>query len=343
MLRGVTVGCGFFSRIQMQAWKRVTGAEIAAACDVDEAKARAFAQDFGLASYTDLDRMIAEQSPDFVDIATRPMTHLELTRRVAAKGLPILLQKPLAETWDEAAQIVAAADEAGVRLMVNENWRWQRWYRKSKALIEDGRLGRVFYYSMQVRSHDGLGDSPFPNQPYFKDMPRFLITESLVHQLDTSRFLFGDIVEIYCKTGKLNPVVRAEDFAQILTEHAGGVRGVIDGSRCSYPDEPGQAMEITRIEGVDGTLRLRHSGDLWIANERVFEGAGLPGYKGDSCRGTQQHFVDCLAAGAPFETPGDEYLAKTFAAVEACYLSAERNRPVRVADVAQERLSSELN
>ena len=156
----------------------------------------------------------------------------------------------------------------------------------------------------------------------------------MVHQLDTSRFLFGDIVELYCKTGKLNPVVRAEDFAQILTEHESGVRGVIDGSRASYPDGPGQAMEITRIEGFDGTLRLRHSGDLYIGDERVFEGANLPGYKGDSCRGTQQHFVDCLLSGEPFETPGDDYLAKTFAAVEACYLSAKRNQPVRVADAA---------
>ncbi len=334
MLRGVTIGCGFFSRIQMQAWKRVKGAEMVAACDLDAEKAKAFAADFDIAAYADLDRMIAECKPDFVDIATRPATHLELTRLVAAKGLPILIQKPLAETWDQAKQLVATAETAGVRLMVNENWRWQRWYREAKSLIEAGRLGQVFYYSMQVRNHDGLGPAPFPNQPYFKDMPRFLIMESLVHQLDTARFLFGDITEIYCKTGKLNPLVRAEDFVQILTEHAGGVRGVIDGNRASYPDEPGQAMELTRIEGFDGSLRLRHSGDLWIGDQQVFDAADLPGYKGDSCRAAQQHFVDCLARDAPFETPGGDYLAKTFAAVEACYLSAARNQPVRVAEAA---------
>lgn len=327
MLRGVTVGCGYFSRIQMQAWKRVEGAEITAACDLDQAAADEFGAEFGLTPYIDLERMVDEQKPDFVDVATRPATHPALMRRLAAHGLPVLMQKPLAESWDEAAALVDVAAQSGVRLMVNENWRWQRWYREIKAITETGRLGTVFYYSMQMRNRDGIGASPFARQPYFKGMPRFLIAESLVHHLDTARFLFGDIEEVFCRTRTLNPAVRAEDFVQILTRHAGGVCGVIDGSRSSYPDEEGPAMEITRVEGFDGTVRLRHSGDLWIGDEKVFDASGLGGYKGESCLAAQQHFVDCLGRDQPFETPGEDYLHGTFAAVEACYRSAERNAP----------------
>jgi len=99
ILTGVTVGCGFFSRIQMEAWQRVSGARIVAACDLDPAKAESFAADFGLRPYSDAAAMIEAERPDFVDIATRPSTHRGLVELVAGRVTNLLLQKPIAETW----------------------------------------------------------------------------------------------------------------------------------------------------------------------------------------------------------------------------------------------------
>ncbi len=334
MLRGVTVGCGFFSRIQMESWQRVTGAQMVAACDLDEAKAEAFARDFGMKAYTSLDAMLDREGPDFVDVATRPATHVPLVDRIAARRLPVLCQKPMAETWEEACRLAAIARQSGIRLMINENWRWQAWYRKIHSLIGAGRIGKPFYYSMQTRHNDGLGAQPYPNQPYFRDMPRLLVIETLVHHLDTARFLMGDIEEVYCQTGKLNPVIQAEDFALILVRHKGGVRGVIDGNRATRPDEPGPAMEIARFEGLEATIRLGFKGDVFVGGERIFSSQGVGGYRGESCRSTQQHFVDCLASGDPFETEASDYLQRTVAVVEACYRSAAENRPVRIEEFA---------
>jgi predicted dehydrogenase len=334
MLKGVLVGCGFFGAIQMEAWQRVDGAHIAGVCDLDPQKLREFRESFDVAAYADLDRMLQEVRPDFVDIATRPSSHVALTRECVVRGFPVLLQKPVANTWEEARRIVGFAAGANVRLMVNENWRWQRWYREIAAMIGAKRIGRVFYYSMQARARDGVGGHPFPNQPYFKDMPRLILFETLVHHLDTARFLMGAIDEVFCRTAKINPVIRAEDMAVIMTKHAGGAIGMIDCNRSCEPDEPGPALEIARFEGVDGKIRLRHSGDVWVDDERAFSAAGLPGYRGDSCRATQQHFVDCLRTGEEFETDGARYVRTTYAAVEACYLSARENRPVRVEEIA---------
>ena len=117
----------------------------------------------------------------------------------------------------------------------------------------------------------------------------------------------------------------------MLLRHASGLTGVIDGHRFSDADPDGPAMSDARFEGLDGVLSLRATGELFLGSERVFGPAGIPGYKGDSCRATQQHFVDCLRAGTPFETGPEEYL-QTVAAVEAAYLSASENRPVRIAE-----------
>ncbi len=334
MLKGVTIGCGFFSRIQMQGWQRVNGARIVAACDLDRSKAEQFGRDFGLRPYVDAAEMLDAEQPDFVDIATRPATHLALVELAAGRGLPVLCQKPMAETWEEGRAIAKVARAAGLRLMLNENWRWQAWYRKIRELLTAGRIGRPFFYQMQTRNRDGLGENPYPNQPYFAEMPRLLVIETLVHHIDTARFLLGEIEEVYCQTGKLNPRIRAEDFAMIVLRHASGVRGLIDGNRASEPDEAGPAMEASRFEGLEGVIRLRPSGEVWLGSERVFSASGIPGYRGDSCRATQQHFVDCLVSGEPFETEASDYLRKTVAVVEACYRSAGENRPVAVAEFA---------
>jgi predicted dehydrogenase len=334
MLKGVTIGCGFFSRIQMESWKRVTGAEITAACDLDVEKVTNFASDFGLRAYTKVEEMLDAEKPDFVDIATRPATHLPLVELTIGRTLPTLCQKPMADAWEEACNIAKVARRAGVRLMMNENWRWQAWYRKIGELISSGAAGAPYFYQMQTRNRDGIGEHPYPNQPYFAEMPRLLVIETLVHHIDTARFLTGDIEEVYCQTERLNPRIQAEDFVIITLRHTNGVRGVIDGNRAGEPDEPGAAMENTRVEGMENTIRLRHSGDVWLGAEKVFSGDGIAGYRGDSCRATEQHFVDCLASGAEFESEAGDYLNKTVATVEACYRSAAENRPVRIEEIA---------
>ena len=333
MLTGVTVGCGFFSRIQMEAWQRVRGARIAAACDIDRDKAESFAAEFGLRPYSDAAAMIEAERPDFVDIATRPPAHPALAGLAAGRGINVLLQKPMAETWEQACRISTTAKKAGSRLMMNENWRWQAWYRTIADLIRAGRIGKPFFYRMEVRNRDGVGDRPFPNQPYSAGMPRFLLMETLVHHLDTARYLMGDIEEVYCRTAKLNPVIAGEDFAMISVRHANGVLGMIDGNRTSAADEPGEVMGSSRFEGAEATIQLRGSGDVWLDGEQVFSGRGLTGYKGDSCRATQQHFIDCLLSGAEFETEATDYLNKTVAVVEACYRSAAENRPVSIEEI----------
>jgi len=330
-LKGCLIGCGFFGRIQLDGWRRVTGARIEAVCDIDRAKAYVAAAEFDARDYGDIDRMLDQERPDFIDIATRPATHLELVERAAVRGIPVLCQKPMANTWKEAVAIAETAKRAGIRLMINENWRWQPWYRKMRELLDRAQLGRLIFYRFHTRRRDGWGQAPYPNQPYFKDMPRLLVLETLVHFLDTARFLFGDLEEVYCQVDRINPVIAGEDLVVIVLRHRGGLRGVIDGHRFAEPEqEGGAAMCDARIEGLEKVLALRAGGDVWLGPERIFDAAGIPGYKGDSCRATQQHFVDCLLSGTQFETDAEDYLHHAFAAVEACYRSAAENRPIRM-------------
>jgi D-apiose dehydrogenase len=322
-LRGALIGCGFFGQIQLEAWRRMPGVEIVAACDPLLDKAQAAAP----CAYTDAAAMLDTEALDFVDIATRPDTHLPLVRLAVDRRVAAICQKPVAETLEQAEQMAALAEAAGVPVMVHENWRWQPWYREVKARLTAGDIGQPLAYSFRLRQRDGLGATPFPNQPYFRQMPRLLVYETLIHPMDTARFLFGDITSVYAQLRRHNALITGEDRALVVMEHASLVDGVVDGHRWANPDPPGVAMGDSWFEGEEGILRVLADGRVYRNGELLTAHDTTVGYKGDSVRATQQHFLDCLRAGAAFETGVRAYL-NSFAAVDAAYRSAAEGRRI---------------
>jgi len=322
-LRGAIAGCGYFGRIQLEAWARIPEVRIVAAADPDLERARQAAP----AAYADAAEMLERERPDFLDIATRPDSHLELVSLAAAHRIPVICQKPMARDWAEALRMVEVAEAAGIRLMIHENWRFQPWYREAARRIARGDIGRPLGYWFHVRQRDGLGPAPYPRQPYFVEMPRLLIYETLVHQIDTARFLFGDVARIYADIRRVNPVIRGEDQATLVLRHASELPGVIESHRFADPVPKGPAMGDACFDGDEATLLVRATGEIFLGETLVWTPPPEQGYKGDSVLATQRHFIECLLSGRQFETSGREYL-KTFAVVEAAYESAARGAAV---------------
>lgn len=308
-------------------------ATIEALVEPDPARAQAFAAKWRIANvYASLDEYLAAgHKPDFADIATRPDTHLALTRAAAAAGLHVICQKPMAPSWEECVEMVEVCASHGVRLLIHENWRWQPWYREIKRRD----LGSLHYLGFRMRTGDGRGPNPYASQPYFVQMPRLLIYETLVHFLDTARYLMGEVESVYCQTQKLNPVIAGEDAAQIHIRFASGATGVIDANRIAGVSPSPVAFGEALIEGSDARITMSDTGDLAIRmhgssdSRRIRYDKPEGGYKGDSILAMQRHFVNCLGSGAPCESEGGEYL-KTVRLVFACYESAISNLPCAI-------------
>jgi len=327
-LRGGIIGCGFFAQHHIEAWRRIPDVELVAACDLEIERARQAAP----RAYTSAEEMLQREPLDFVDIATRADLHLPLVRLAVAHRIPIVCQKPVAPDWPAAVRIVETAEAVGVPLMIHENWRWQPWYRAVRAAIEEGRIGEPIGYGFLTRCRDGLGENPYPRQPYFRNLRRFLIDEALVHHIDTPRFLFGDLDAVYAQAVRRNPRIAGEDYALIVVTHRSGVQGWIDGHRFLDPPQEGPVMGEAFFEGDQGRLSVTPKGDVWLGNAPLWTNHVTSGYRGDSVRATLNHFIECLRDGSPFESGGRRYL-HTFAAVEACYLSRDSHRQVRIAEM----------
>ncbi|MBV6636466.1 MAG: Gfo/Idh/MocA family oxidoreductase [Mameliella sp.] len=339
-MKGALIGCGFFARNQLHGWADVTGAEIVAICDRDETRLAEAGEAFGIdRRYTDASEMFAAGGFDFVDIATTVPSHRPLVEMAAAAGVHVICQKPFALNMDDARAMIAAVEATGKTLMVHENFRWQSAVRAAIEALRGGAIGTPFFGRVSFRS----GYDVFSGQPYLAEGERFIIEDLGIHILDIARALFGDVDRISATTRRINPNIRGEDVATMLLSHGGGVTSVVD---CSYATRrmPETFPEtLLEIDGTEGSLRLDAGYRLTIQRDGqeevrdvsppVLPWAERPWHNiQESVALIQQHFVDCLAAGRTPETSGADNL-RTFALVEAAYLSAAEGRSVALSEL----------
>lgn len=319
----------------MKAWREVPGVEFVGICNRTVARADQLAQEFGVPhTGSDLGALLADLKPDFVDICTAVETHLGHVETAAKAGVPILCQKPLAPTLEESVALVETAEKYRVRLMVNDNWRFQSWYREIKRILKAGTLGSLFSAHLAMRPADGWGPEPYARQPYFREMPQFLILETGIHYIDTLRYLFGEIASLYCTIRRRNPVIAGEDQALLVLNFQDGMLGVWDANRAApFPAERPPFNGFMRIEGSEGTLEVEADGSIFMrkrGGERLPHAYHIePGYRGGSAVLTQRHFIECLRSGEEFEITGRDYL-NTVRAVFAAYDSAASGQPVHL-------------
>lgn len=332
------IGCGFFARNQLHAWGGIKGAEIVALCDRDADKLEQAGRDFAVARrYSDATRMFAAGGFDVVDIATTVASHRPLVEMAAGAGVHVICQKPFALNLDDARAMVAAVQATGKQLVVHENFRWQSAVRAVIDALRGGTIGTPFFGRVSFRS----GYDVFSGQPYLATGQRFIIEDLGIHILDIARALFGDVARITATTRRINPAIQGEDVATMLLEHASGVTSVVD---CSYATKrtPETFPEtLLEIDGTEGTLRLdagyrltiQRQGDSEIrdVSPPLLDWAERPWHNiQESVAILQQDVIDALRQGRTPETSGADNL-KTFALVEAAYVSAATGRSVEPA------------
>ncbi|MFQ5953556.1 MAG: Gfo/Idh/MocA family protein [Kiloniellales bacterium] len=317
-LRVATVGAGYFSQFQYEAWARMDDVELVGICNRTAAKAEKIAEAHGIpAVFTDLAQMLHRVAPDLIDIITPPETHLDYIRQAAERRVAMICQKPFCRTLAEAEAAVAAAEASGTPVVVHENFRFQPWYGEARRRLEAGDIGEPYQVTFRLRPGDGQGPRAYlDRQPYFQTMERFLIHETAIHQIDTFRYLMGEVTEVYARLRRLNPVIAGEDAGVILFDFASGARGVFDGNR--LVDHAAANRRLTMgemlLEGAQAVLRLDGDGRLWLRHhghndeEEIAYDWEDRGFGGDCVYRLQRHIADHLRGHGPVMNTAREYL-----------------------------------
>lgn len=326
-LRVGLIGAGWVTQHHLNGWAAQHGqASVVAIADPSENTARTRATAFGIpAIYPSAEAMLAAETLDAIDIAAPRELHAGLVRLGAEHGLSILCQKPLATDLAEAEALVA--EVAGTRLMVHENWRFRRYYRDAASWIRQGRVGTVQQCTMTLLASgliaDAVGNLPtLQRQPFFATLPRFLVSEVLIHQLDTLRTLVGELVVVDSRLGQACPVVRGEDNAMITMRADSGAAVTLIGNLAAhgYPTVLGDELLIV---GDSGTIRLSGNVLECFGPNEVRQEYDMAACYQDSYSAVIAHFVDAVGSGKRFETSPTDNL-RTLRLVEDSYRLASR-------------------
>ena len=334
------VGCGFFAQNHLHAWTDLAakGVDIVAVCDVDEAKARAAAEKFGVKNwYTDAETLFRERKLDLVDIVTRVETHRDVVGQAIRHRVPTIVQKPFGPDLAACRAMADDAQKAGIFLAVHENFRFQVPMRRIIDLLRAGTIGTPSWARISFRT----GYDIYKGQPYLAKEERFVLIDLGVHVLDMARVLLGEVEHLSAELQRRNPSVAGEDTATMLLKHKSGAVSTVE---CTYesrrlPDVfPETLMEI---EGPKGAIILKPGSVLEVTvngkttthdvDAPVLRWAERPWHIiQESVLATCDHILEAMRAGRPADTSAMDNV-KTFSLVEAAYESASSGRAVHFA------------
>jgi len=141
------VGLGWVAQVvHIPILDKLPDASVVAVCDTDKARARYVSDKLGIKNvYTDLDKMLKQEQIDAVHVCTRTDSHAPVAIACMEAGKDVLVEKPLARTYDEASRIVQVAKETNRKLMVGMNTRFRPDAMILRSFIKAGELGDIFY------------------------------------------------------------------------------------------------------------------------------------------------------------------------------------------------------
>jgi len=217
------IGCGFIGRFHSIAIRYLirqglVDAQYVAVCDLDETRARSFAERTGAALVTtNATELIESPEVDVVYICLPTAGHKELVLRASDRGKHIFCEKPLATNLPDVEEMVAAADAAGVKAGVGLILRHSPILTVLKSLTEDPSLGRL----MTAVFRD---DQFFPIQGHYASEWRKdrslsgsgTLLEHSIHDVDVLRWFGGDIATV---RGSIENFAGHEGVEDLATAH----------------------------------------------------------------------------------------------------------------------------
>ena len=145
MLRVGLIGCGRIAKrhADILGNQQVSGATLAAVCDVDLTKAKTIGDTFSVPSFTCMDTMMSSEEIDVAVVLTPSGSHAEHVIQLAKFGKHIMVEKPMALTLDDADAMIAACDRHNCKLFVIKQNRFNLPVIKLREALEEGRYGKL--------------------------------------------------------------------------------------------------------------------------------------------------------------------------------------------------------
>lgn len=341
-VRIALAGLGLIGREHARLLERHPETELAAIAD-PTADAAAAAAEMGVPHFNDYRQMMDEAKPDAIIVALPNHMHLEAGLEVIKRKIPLFMEKPVTDTIADGLKLVAAAEEAGVPIMVGHHRRHASDIQQAREIVQSGRLGRMMAINGMWLAKKPL---EYFNTAWRREPGGGPLLINLIHDIDTLRYVCGDIESVQAVTNNTARGFNVEDTVAVIMKFTNGALGTFllsDAVPSPYVWDMGakQALYLAHepgdcyiIGGDKGTLAVptlnvwthENDGDWRHPLQRTHRGR----MQHDCYMAQVDNLVAVVRDGATPVVDGLDAL-RTLATVEAISIAASTGAAVEVA------------
>lgn len=280
------IGCGAMGKHHVRIYSGMKDVELVGICDVDRNLVQSLAEAYNTTPYFDHKELL-RQELDAVSVVVPTTFHTKIALDVIDSGTNLLVEKPIADTLENADTIINKAHDAKVKLMVGHVERFNPAVLKLKEIIDSDLLGKIVSISSRR-----VG----PFNPRIRDVG--IIMDLGVHDIDVISYLYGKkINEVYAIAG--NDIRPFEDHASILLRCDSNLSGMVETNWLT----PHKIRTLSAI-GLKGvayldyikqTVELHDEG--WVRTAKIENGEPL--------KRELEHFVKAVRSGGEIISNGE--------------------------------------
>ena len=268
--RLVLIGAGTIGTTHIDRIQRHPHLELVGIAD-PAATGKALANRLGVHWTADPVTLLDQVQAEGAIVATPNAAHVPAALQCLARGIPVLVEKPMAETLAEAQRLVDAAARTGVPVLVGHHRRHNPINQRARAMIDCGQLGRIVSATALATF---LKPDPYFEVAWRRQAGGGPVLINLIHDIDMLRFLLGEIAEVQAMDSHAVRGFEVEDTAAALLRFArGALATVIVSDATTSPwcwdmcageqgQYPRQEVVSHQIMGTHGSLSLPDLG-LW--------------------------------------------------------------------------------
>jgi UDP-N-acetyl-2-amino-2-deoxyglucuronate dehydrogenase len=305
MLNFALVGCGRIAKrhSELLGSKQIQGACLVAVCDIVESKASEIGEKFSIPSFTDMHEMMQKVKIDVVVVLTESGKHAEHVVALAPYGKHIVVEKPMALTLDDADEMIKACDDAGIKLFVVKQNRFNVPVVKAHQALKAGRFGKLVLGTVRVRW--------CRPQSYYDQAPwrgtwaldGGVLSNQASHHVDLLEWTMGEVESVFAMGTTSLANIEAEDTAVVTLRFKNGALGVIEATTATRPNDLEGSLSIL---GEGGTVEIGgfavNKMKVWnfveteVGDDEVMEKYSVnpPSVYGFGHQAYYEHVVDCL-------------------------------------------------
>lgn len=257
MINFALLGCGRITRKHagLLGDNHVNGARLVAVCDIKEELAKKYGEKYKVPWFTDMHQMMKEMENqiDVVSILTESGNHAQHTIEIAPYGKHVVVEKPMALTLDSADAMIRVCDEAGVKLFVVKQNRYNLPVQKLRESLENNRFGKLVMGTVRVRWCR-------PQEYYDQDewrgtwaMDGGVFSNQASHHVDLLEWMLGEPESVFAMSRTALVDIETEDTGIAMIKFQNGALGIVEATNATRPKDLEGSLSIL---GEKGTVEI---------------------------------------------------------------------------------------